>query len=160
MAVAGWRVLLIDADLRRPKLHDVFELDNSVGLSTLLAVDPGESFEGTGRASVQQTLNECIRLTEIPNLSVITSGYIPLNPTEVLGSVAMQRWFQELQTSGQFDIILFDTPPVLVVADSLVLASTLDVPLVLVSRPGRPGAGRCAPKSSSRNWALRSAVWC
>jgi len=141
MAVAGWRVLLIDADLRRPKLHDVFELDNSVGLSTLLAVDPGESFEGTGRASVQQTLNECIRLTEIPNLSVITSGYIPLNPTEVLGSVAMQRWFQELQASGQFDIILFDTPPVLVVADSLVLASTLDVPLVLVLEAGQTRRG-------------------
>lgn len=141
MAVAGWRVLLIDADLRRPKLHDVFELDNSVGLSTLLAVDPGESFEGTGRASVQQTLNECIRLTEIPNLNVITSGYIPLNPTEVLGSVAMQRWFQELQASGQFDIVLFDTPPVLVVADSLVLASTLDVPLVLVIEAGQTRRG-------------------
>jgi polysaccharide biosynthesis transport protein len=141
MAMAGWRVLVIDADLRRPRMHEVFELENSVGLSTLLAVDPGESFEGTGKANAQQTLTECIHPTEIPNLSVITSGYIPLNPTEVLGSVAMQRWFQELQASGQFDIILFDTPPVLVVADSLVLASTLDVPLVLVIEAGQTRRG-------------------
>jgi len=141
MAVAGWRVLLIDADLRRPRVHDIFDLENSVGLSTLLAVDPGEPFEGTGKANAQQTLDECIRPTEIPNLSVITSGYIPLNPTEVLGSVAMQRWFQELHASGEFDIVLFDTPPVLVVADSLVLASTLEVPMVLVLEAGQTRRG-------------------
>lgn len=141
MAVAGWRVLLIDADLRRPKIHDIFGLENTVGLSTLLSVDPGDAADGSGRSSVRETLRECVRETEIPNLSVITSGYIPLNPTEVLGSVAMQRWFQELHASGQHDIFLFDTPPVLVVADSLVLASTLDAPLVLVLEAGQTRRG-------------------
>ena len=97
MAVAGWRVLLIDADLRRPKLHDVFELDNSIGLSTLLAVDPGESFEGTGRASVQQTLNECIRLTEIPNPVSYTHLRAHETPEHTVCRLMLEKKKQELE---------------------------------------------------------------
>ena len=133
MAMAGWRVLLIDADLRRPRMHEVFDLDNNIGLSTLLSINPSEmSVEIERNQGLRRSLEECIQDTEIPGLRVITSGHIPLNPTEVLGSASMQRWFQEFRSPDQVDIVLFDTPPALVVADSAVLASAIDVPVVLV----------------------------
>jgi capsular exopolysaccharide synthesis family protein len=133
MAMAGWRVLLVDADLRRPRVHDIFNLDNNVGLSTLLSVNPGDlASDADNRRRSLRNLDECIQDTEIPGLRVICSGHIPLNPTEVLGSASMQRWFQEFRNRDDIDIILFDTPPSLVVADSAVLASAVDVPVVLV----------------------------
>jgi succinoglycan biosynthesis transport protein ExoP len=133
MAMAGWRVLLIDADLRRPRIHDIFNLDNNVGLSTLLSINPGDiASGGDDRFHSLRNLDECIQDTEIPGLRVITSGHIPLNPTEVLGSASMQRWFQEFRVRDDVDIVLFDTPPALVVADSAVLASAVEVPVVLV----------------------------
>lgn len=132
MAMAGWRVLLIDADLRRPRQHDIFDLDNNVGLSTLLSVSPGDVMPGSTGDHFMRSLEECVQDTEIPGLQVITSGHIPLNPTEVLGSASMQRWFQEFQAQEDIDIVLFDTPPALVVADSSVLASAIDVPVVIV----------------------------
>jgi capsular exopolysaccharide synthesis family protein len=133
MAMAGWRVLLVDADLRRPRLHDMFDLDNNIGLSTLLSVNPGDlSTEGDDRHLFLHDLDACIQDTEIPGLRVITSGHIPLNPTEVLGSASMQRWFQEFRSREDIDIVLFDTPPSLVVADSAVLASAIDAPVVVV----------------------------
>src|SRR5690606_10619751 len=94
MAMAGLRVLLIDADLRRPRLHETFNLPNSVGLSTLLSTDPSQISSDMSRGVMPQNLLECLQDTEIPGLRVITSGFVPLNPTEVLGSVAMQHWFE------------------------------------------------------------------
>ncbi|MCD4686446.1 MAG: CpsD/CapB family tyrosine-protein kinase [Anaerolineae bacterium] len=133
MAMAGWRVLLIDADLRRPRLHDVFDLDNTVGLSTLLSVTPNDLMDPREHGhQIITGLDDCIQETEIPGLRVITSGHIPLNPTEVLGSASMQRWFQEFRARDDIDIVIFDTPPPLVVADSSVLASAIDVPVLLV----------------------------
>lgn len=142
MAVAGWRVLLMDADLRRPRLHDIFNVDNRVGLSTLLSLDPGD-LQATEMSLHQLPPNyaECIQETEIPGLSMIASGYIPLNPAEVLGSANMQQWFKFFRSSPDIDIILIDTPPVLIAADSAVLASNLDIPTVIVIEAGktRPG---------------------
>jgi capsular exopolysaccharide synthesis family protein len=143
MAMAGWRVLLIDADLRRPRMHELFGLDNNVGLSTLLSVNPGDVFgPADERRLMVHNLDECIQDTEIPGLQVITSGHIPLNPTEVLGSASMQRWFQEFRNRDDIDIVLFDTPPALVVADSPVLASAIEAPVILVleSKGTRRGA--------------------
>jgi capsular exopolysaccharide synthesis family protein len=144
MAMAGWRVLLIDADLRRPKLHEIFNLDNNVGLSTLLSIGPSDL--GDERRSFLRSMDDCIQDTEIPGLQVITSGHIPLNPTEVLGSASMQRWFQEFRGKEDIDIILFDTPPTLVVADSAVLASAIGVPVILVieAKGTRRGAAQTA----------------
>jgi capsular exopolysaccharide synthesis family protein len=130
MAMAGWCVLMIDADLRRPRMHDIFDLNNDVGLSTLLSVNPGELMDDD--AHTLRDLDERIQATDVPGLSVLTSGQIPLNPTEVLGSASMQRWFQEFRARDDIDIILFDTPPALVVADSAVLASAVGVPVVMV----------------------------
>lgn len=145
MAMAGWRVLLVDADMRRPKLHEIFNLDNNVGLSTLLSVNPGDLLaSGDERRLFTRSLDECIQESQIPGLQVITSGHIPLNPTEVLGSASMQRWFQEFRNRDDIDIILFDTPPALVVADSTVLASAIGVPVILVleAKSTRRGAAQ------------------
>jgi polysaccharide biosynthesis transport protein len=138
MAMAGWRVLLIDGDLRRPRLHEFFDLDSQNGLTTLLSVMP----EQLSPADTQQMMQECLKETNIPELFVITSGYIPLNPTEVLGSLSLRKWYDYIQNEVKADVVLFDTPPVLAVADAPVLASSLDVPVVMVVRAGlsRPGS--------------------
>jgi len=142
MAVAGWRVLLIDADLRRPRLHDIFSADNRVGLSTLLSLDPGElTADQTALHRLPTNCIECIQETEIPGLSMIASGYIPLNPAEVLGSANMQQWFRFFRSLPDIDIILIDTPPVLIAADSAVLASNLDIPTIMVIEAGRTRPG-------------------
>jgi len=143
MAMAGWRVLLIDADLRRPRMHEAFNLKNDVGLSTLLSISPDDLNPATPDGSrLLRSIQDCVQETDIPGLRVITSGHIPLNPTEVLGSASMQRWFQEFRARDDIDIILFDSPPALVVADSAVLASAIDVPVLLVveARGTRRGA--------------------
>jgi non-specific protein-tyrosine kinase len=132
MAGAGWQVLLIDADLRRPRIHEIFGLQNTVGLSTLLSPSDEEA---------PIVFERCVQETEIPGLSVMTSGHIPLNPTEVLGSITMQRRFQEFKQANIFDIMLFDTPPVLVVADGAVLASTIKIPVVMVIEAGETRRG-------------------
>ncbi len=136
MAMAGLRVLLIDADLRRPRLHEIFNLPNNVGLSTLLSTDPSQLPSDITRGTTPQNLLDCLQDTEVPGLRVITSGFLPLNPTEVLGSVAMQHWFEIFKTSKNVDIVLFDTPPCLVVADSAVLSAAIKAPVVLVLSAG------------------------
>ena len=136
MALAGLRVLLIDADLRRPKVHEMFGLKNDVGLTTLLSSTP--SMNGSHPAMDAETgepidsLKQCLQTTSIPKLMVITSGFIPKNPTEVLGSVSMRRWIEAFQASDKIDIILIDTPPSLVVADSSVLATTVKADVIFV----------------------------
>lgn len=136
MAMAGLRVLLVDADLRRPRIHEAFGLKNEVGLSTLLSADPNESLPDGGRSGLPQNLLECLQDTEIPGLRVIPSGFVPLNPAEVLGSIAMQHWYEVFRSSKNVDIVLFDTPPCLVVADASVLAAAIKAPVVMVLDAG------------------------
>ncbi|MEM7800765.1 MAG: polysaccharide biosynthesis tyrosine autokinase, partial [Chloroflexota bacterium] len=121
MAQAGKRVLLVDADLRRPRLHKIFKVPNNAGLTNLL-VDP------QGRS-----LGEFLQKTETPGLKIMTSGPIPPNPAELLGSQRMHETLKELE--NYFDAILLDTPPVLTVADSTVLAPMTDG-VMLISRIG------------------------
>ena len=134
MAASGLRVLLIDADLRRPKIHQVFGLENRLGLTTLLSAHPANA-SMTGEDN--DDFRRCLQDTAIPGLRVITSGFIPSNPTEVLGSALMQRWFQVFLSSQNVDVVLFDTPPALFMADSVVLAATISVPVVMVIEAGR-----------------------
>lgn len=142
MALAGLQVLLIDADLRRPRVHELFGLDNSVGLTTLLFADPPTSGNGAhGDDKLPSGLKACLQNTSVPRLRVITSGFIPSNPTEILGSALMQRWVDAFYAATNVDVILFDTPPCLMVADSSVLAATVKAEVVLVLDCGRTRRG-------------------
>lgn len=110
------KVLLIDADLRKPVQHKLFNLQNKEGISTLLS----------GFNSFKEVVNEDI----IPGLDVITCGPIPPNPSEMLGSENMHKLITEL--SSYYDYIIIDTPPVNVVTDALTLTNIVGG-LVLVA---------------------------
>ncbi|KKK38712.1 capsular biosynthesis protein [Mesobacillus campisalis] len=112
------RVLLVDADLRKPTVHYTFNLANHYGLTSILT---------NGKA-----LDEAISPTGIENLSVLTSGPIPPNPAELLGSKKMKQLLQ--QVKEEFDVVIFDTPPALAVTDGQILANSCDgIVLVLYS---------------------------
>ena len=120
VAEDGHKVLLIDADLRRPALARLLVEKADPGLSNVLA----------GFA----TADEAIRKEMYPNLDVLFSGDIPPNPSELLGSEKMRQLIEEL--SAQYDYILVDTPPVNVVSDASIVTNLLDGVLLLV-RQGR-----------------------
>jgi capsular exopolysaccharide synthesis family protein len=109
--------LLIDADLRRPRLHHVLRLQNDLGLSSYLS----------GNA----TLDDVIMETEIPKLEMITSGPIPPNPSELLGSTALDMLLHHLESSG-YDHVIFDSPPLLSVTDPVILATRMDATVIVV----------------------------
>jgi non-specific protein-tyrosine kinase len=137
MAQAGLRVLLIDADLRRPKIHEAFNLPNKVGLTTLLHANPSTvpsvaGVEYPADSDDASYLSHSVQSTDVPNLKIITSGFIPANPAEVLGSAAMQRCIEAFRASPNIDVVLVDTPPILVVADSAVLAGSVKAQTILV----------------------------
>ncbi|WP_420810374.1 CpsD/CapB family tyrosine-protein kinase [Halobacillus ihumii] len=119
-AQQGKRVLLVDADLRKPTVHHSFRLNNTKGLSNFLV----------GR----QTLKETTQITAVDNLDVLPSGPIPPNPSELLGSKAMHKLMMEARQT--YDLIILDTPPVLAVSDSQVLAREVDG-VMLVVRSGQ-----------------------
>jgi len=120
----GHRVIISDCDLRRPTLHTYFGLDNQQGLSTLLR-------------SRTDILAETRQSTAVNNLSVVTTGLLPPNPAELLGSQKMQSILASMCAVS--DIVLVDTPPALAVTDAAVLAPTLDG-VLLVVRPGKTHA--------------------
>jgi len=109
-----------------------------VGLTSLLFSDPSkEVSQENGLPQMPNNLKHCVQESGIPKLRVITSGFIPSNPTEILGSVLMQRWIDTFRESSSIDIVLIDTPPCLVVADSSVLAATARADVVMVLDCGR-----------------------
>jgi tyrosine-protein kinase Etk/Wzc len=120
MAQMGSKVLLIDSDLRRPILHSIFNIDRRVGLSNVLV----------GRA----TIEEAAQATEIDNLFVMPCGTLPPNPSELLGSSAMKTTLEAMKQ--KFDIVLFDSPPIIAVTDAAVLSSQLDG-VILVIKSGQ-----------------------
>lgn len=113
------KTLLIDADLRRPTLHTTFGLKNTLGLSTILSSDI--NFE------------TAIQSTAINYLSVVTSGPIPPNPSELLETSRMNELISDFK--GKYDIIILDVPPLLSVTDTQIIASLVDG-VVLVIRQG------------------------
>ncbi len=135
MAATGMRVLLVDADLRRPMIHRVLGLQNELGLTTLLSAAPAEEID-IGQFEVSAA-RECLQDTSVPRLRAITSGFLPANPAEVLGTTLMKRWFNAFRKASNVDVIIFDTPPVLVVSDAAVLAAATGASVVLVVNAGR-----------------------
>ena len=119
-AQQGQRTLLIDADLRRAVLDKAFRAARSPGLTELIIGDA--------------TLEQVMHSTEVPNLSLVSSGRFPPNPAELLGSSRMQEVLH--QAKAQFDVVLLDSPPLLAVTDAAVLATMVDG-VILVIRTER-----------------------
>jgi receptor protein-tyrosine kinase len=115
LAEAEHNVVLVGGDMRRPMLEQYLNVISEVGFSTVLA----------GRASV----NDVLQKTRFPRLSVIASGAIPPNPSELLGSLAAQKVLGELRTN--FDYVIVDSSPLLAVTDAAVLAANSDGVLVI-----------------------------
>lgn len=118
LARAGLRVVLVSADLRRPRLASFFGLNESVGLTSIVIDD----------RSVTEALQE---VEDVPGLSLLGAGPLLPNPAELLSSPKALEIFREL--SDRFDIVLIDSPPVLPVTDSVVLAQMTDLTLLVVS---------------------------
>lgn len=117
LAQNNYKVLLIDADLRKPTQHHFFLLLNRIGLTNVLA--------GT------EDYTNAIQGTNLSNLFVLTSGPIPPNPAEILGSKKMEKLIQEL--SEHYDYILFDAPPIIAVTDAQILSQYVDGVLLVVN---------------------------
>jgi capsular exopolysaccharide synthesis family protein len=115
-AQLGKKVLLVDADLRKPTVHHSFEVGNLVGFTTVL--------------TKQTTLEKAIYDTDVKDLFILTSGPIPPNPSELLSSKSMAQFIEEAK--NDFDVIFFDTPPLLAVADPQILANQCDGTILVV----------------------------
>jgi polysaccharide biosynthesis transport protein len=124
VAEVNQKVLLIDADLRKPRLHDIFNLKNDKGLSDLL-----RSKEG-----VAGTVDEAIQQTHVPDLYVLTSGSKTSAATSLLYSNRMPELLEELRT--RFETIFIDTPPMLQIPDARVLGRMVDR-VIMVVRAGK-----------------------
>jgi capsular exopolysaccharide synthesis family protein len=110
------KVLLMDADLRKPTMHQTFRVTNRLGLTNLL--------------TNQAELEEVIRNSSIPNLDILTSGPIPPNPSEILSSKRMITLLDELKK--MYDIILIDAPPAIAVTDAQILGTRSDGVILVI----------------------------
>jgi capsular exopolysaccharide synthesis family protein len=119
-ATLGAQVLVIDEDLRKPNLHRLFGLSNTIGLSNLLT--------NTVR---KDDLPNILRATKYPNVSVMTSGTIPPNPADLLSSPRMAMVIQNL--GKRFDMIIVDAPPVVGLSDAPILGRLAEGTLMVVS---------------------------
>ncbi|MGN1401827.1 MAG: CpsD/CapB family tyrosine-protein kinase [Bacillus sp. (in: firmicutes)] len=116
-AQQGKKVLLIDADLRKPTLHRYFDANHSVGLTNVLVKQTG--------------LLEVAEHTGEDKLFILTSGPIPPNPAELLGTKTMQELIG--QAREEFDVIIFDTPPLLAVSDAKIIAKYSDGVILVIA---------------------------
>lgn len=116
-AQQGKKVLLIDADLRKPTMHYTFKTENIQGLTNVLLR--------------QKSLEQAVNLTEVENLDLLSSGPIPPNPAELLSSKSMKQLLENAY--GIYDIIIFDSPPVMAVSDAQILANETEGCLLVVS---------------------------
>ena len=116
-AQAYKKVLLVDCDLRKGRLHKMFGITNTVGFSNLLTSD-------------LRSIQKYIRPTRIENLNIITCGAYPPNPSELLASKKNKRLIKLL--CGYYDIVIFDGAPVDGLSDSVILSSLVDETIVVV----------------------------
>jgi succinoglycan biosynthesis transport protein ExoP len=120
MASAGKRVVLVDADLRKPTIHLTFNVENRVGLTSAL-------LSGNGARS-------CMQAAGFDNLSLLTSGPLPPNPSELLSSTRMRDLVEALRKEA--DVVIMDSPPALILTDATLLAALADA-TILVAQAGR-----------------------
>ena len=135
-AQAGRRVLLVDADLRKPGIHVIFDLPNAHGLTTLLRSD-------------EVSIDAVVQTTEQANLRVLTTGPLPPNPAELMGSQRMRTVLDRLKIGE--DLVIFDSPPLQAVTDSAILSSFLDGTLFVIdARQSRGRAVRLAREALAK----------
>lgn len=136
MAQNNNRVLIIDADLRKPVLHDIFNVASSPGITEVLL----------GHAELQFALKE----TGVDNLNILTSGHLPPNPAEIVGSGKMKQLIRE---AGRLaDIVIIDSPPLIPVTDSALLAAAVDGVILVITR----GSTRINQALKAKNIILNS----
>lgn len=116
ISMAGNKTLLVSLDLRRPKVHKIFNLSNDIGISTYLI----------GKSNFE----EIIRPTNIDQLYVVSSGPIPPNPSELLSSDKMKHFIEK--ASSMFDYVILDTPPIGIVTDTLILSDLIESLLFVI----------------------------
>lgn len=117
-ALQGNQVLLVDCDLRRPTVHRVFKLPNNEGLTNLLANHVGKG------------VDDYLHTSEVEGLSILTGGPVPPNPAEILSSNRMKQLEKEL--AERFDLVIYDTPPLLGFTDAQILAGREDGTIFVV----------------------------
>lgn len=118
MSQLGRNVLIVDCDMRQPSQHALFNLPNEIGLSTVL--------------DKKTSLQEAVQKTEFPNLKILTSGPIPEDPTRLLSAGYTAEVIREM--AGRYDVVILDTPAMLPVVDSTLLAPVADAVLMVVRR--------------------------
>ncbi|MCB9139527.1 MAG: CpsD/CapB family tyrosine-protein kinase [Caldilineaceae bacterium] len=126
---SGRRVVLIDADMHRPRQHRLFQLVNNVGLTSALLGD-------------LEQLDSFLQPTKVPTLRVLTTGPLPPNPAELLGSQRMHELLNRIKE--QADIVIVDSPPATAVADTAVLSTQVDGVLMVLH------AGRTSGEMAKR----------
>jgi len=124
-AQTGKRTILIDADMRKPRLHDVFHFKSKIGLSTLLS-------------SPDTEISQAVHTTDIPSLDFIPCGAIPKNPAELIDSTAFTNLIAKLKET--YDFIVFDSPPGFSLVDSMVIAKHTDGIILIVKSFQTPKA--------------------
>ncbi len=113
----GKKTLLVDADLRKPVLHKMFKNRTNKGLTNYLS-------------NTDENLNEIMYDSGVENLKIITSGIVPPNPSELLASSNMNQFVNKIK--NEFDVVLFDTPPLIAVTDAFVITKHVDKFLLVV----------------------------
>jgi polysaccharide biosynthesis transport protein len=121
LAQSDQKVLLVDGDLRKPRIHKILNLENKVGLSTYLS-SPSDV--------------QVIQKGPVENLKVMTSGPHPPNPSELLGSKRMASLIEAFKNTEKFDMVIFDSPPILSVTDGLIISKAVEG-TILVVRSGK-----------------------
>ncbi len=120
----GQRVLLIDSDLRRPSLHKFLNLSNAIGLTNYLLK--------------QNSLEEVVQTTKLPTLDFLPSGKLPSSSLGLLNSTRMQEFIKEVKS--RYDFVFFDSPPIMGVSDASILASEVDMAILVVQYRKYPQA--------------------
>ncbi|GCE25378.1 capsular exopolysaccharide biosynthesis protein [Dictyobacter alpinus] len=127
LAMSGKRVLLVDADLRHPVLDQHFQVNNHKGLSNAF-LEMWSQVEGELDGQP----------TEIPSLRVLTAGVLPSNPSELLQSQLASQLFNHFRNTQKFDYVIFDTPPLLPIADAQIMAAYMQVTILVVDASRTP----------------------
>jgi len=120
-AQEGRKVLLVDADMRKGKIANIFDVEKEIGVSNYLS--------GISSIEDKEDINNYIKQTKIKNVSILTTGDVPPNPSELLESEKLERLIEKAKE--QFDLIIFDGTPCLLVTDSVIISKKVDITIIV-----------------------------